>query len=94
MFARVSTFQVAPQQDVAALIGPPPSEVQQMDGFNGAYTMMNRETGKAMLITLWDTEEAVQASADRAKEIRAQLVQDTGGTGPAQYETFEILSHP
>ena len=94
MFARVSTFQVTPGQDNEALTGPPPAEVQQMEGFRGAYTMLNRETGKAMLITLWDTEGAMQASAKRAKQTRAQLVHAAGGTGPAQSETFEVMSHP
>ncbi len=94
MFARVSTFQGTPGQEDKALAGPPPPEVQQMAGFRGAYTLFNRKSGKAMLITLWDTEEAMQASAEVAKQVRARTVQETGGTAPAQVETYEILSHP
>ena len=62
MFARVTTFQVGPQQGATAPAGPPPAEVQQMEGFQGAYTMLNRESGHAMLITLWESEEAMRAS--------------------------------
>lgn len=94
MFARVSTFQVSPGQEIAGLVGPPPAEVQEMEGFLGAYALLNRETGHVMLLTLWETEEAVQASAERAKEIRARTVLSAGGTRPDQHETFEVLSQP
>lgn len=97
MFARVSTFQVAgDHQDAAhtALGGPPPTEVQELEGFRGAYTMLSHETGKAMLITLWDTEQSMQASAEQAKQVRARTVQNAGASEAAQVETFEVLSHP
>ncbi len=94
MFARVSTFQGSPDKESRALAGPPPAQVQAMPGFKGAYTLENRETGKAMLITLWETEADMKASAEAAKRTRAQAVRDSGGMGEAQVETFEVLSHP
>ncbi len=94
MFARVSTFQGSTDKEAKALAGPPPAEVQAMRGFKGAYTLENRQTGKAMLITLWDTEADMLASAEIAKKTRAQAVRDSGGMGEAQIETFEVLSHP
>lgn len=91
MFARVSSFQGTPDR-VEALAGPVPPEIQSMAGFKGAYALMNRQTGKAMLITLWESEEAMQASAEQAKQTRAAAVEQTGGTEPAQVETYEVLS--
>ncbi len=94
MFARVSTFQGSLDQETQALSGPPPAQVQAQHGFKGAYTLRNGKTGKAMLITLWETEADVIASAEAAKRVRADAVRDSGGMGEAQVETFEVLSHP
>ncbi len=94
MFARISTFQGSADKESKALAGPPPAEVQAMRGFKGAYTLENRATGKAILITLWETEADMMASAEAAKRPRSQAVRDSGGMGEAQVETFEVLSHP
>ncbi len=94
MFARISTFQGSPDKEAKALSGPPPAEVQAMRGFKGAYTLENRKTGKAMLITLWDTEADMIASTEAAKRPRAEAVRDSGGSVEPQVETFEVLSHP
>ncbi len=47
-----------------------------------------------MLFTLWETEADMLASAEAAKRTRAKAVKDSGGTGEAQVETFEVISHP
>jgi heme-degrading monooxygenase HmoA len=91
MFARVSTFTGSPVREEATLAGPIPAEIKAMAGFAGAYALVNRETGKAMLITLWETKEAMEASAEKAKQLRAEAIEDSGGSGPAQVETFEVL---
>ena len=93
MFARVSTFTGSPDREEATLARPVPAEIQAMAGFKGAYALANHETGKAMLITLWETKEAMEASAEQAKRVRAEAVEESGGSGPAQVETFEVLGH-
>jgi heme-degrading monooxygenase HmoA len=93
MFARVSTFQAAQDKGESAIGGPIPPEVQAMSGFKGAYALLNRESGKAMLITLWETQEAMTESAERAKQIRAQMVEEAGGTAAPQVETYEVITH-
>ncbi len=94
MFARISTVLGSADKESKTLSGPPPAEVQALRGFKGAFTLENRQTGKAMLITLWDTEADMLASAEIAKKTRAQAVRDSGGMGQAQVEMFEVLSHP
>lgn len=94
MFARVTTFEGSPDKEKRALSGPPPSDIQKMRGFKGAYTMENRETGKAMLITLWETEGDMRASAEAAKPIRDETVREAGGGWHTSVEEFEVLSHP
>jgi heme-degrading monooxygenase HmoA len=94
MFARVSTFHGSAEQVRAAIGGPVPTEVAEMAGFKGAYALLNQQGDKAMLITLWESEEAMQASAARATRIRNQMVQDSGGTAPALVEMYEVLAQP
>ncbi len=94
MFARVTTFQGTPDKEARVLAGPPPAQVQALRGFKGGYTLENRKTGKAMLITLWDTEADMIASTEAAKPIRAETVRDSGGMAEPQVETFEVISHP
>lgn len=94
MFARVTTFEGSPDKERRTLSGPPPAEVQKMHGFKGAYTLQNRESGKAMLITLWESESDLRASAEAVKPIREETVLESGGRPHPKVEEFEILYHP
>ena len=94
MYARVSTFQGSPEQTAEAIGGPVPPEVQALDGFKGAYALLNRTSGKALLITLWETEEAMQASTAVANRIRQEIVEEAGGTAPAMVDMYEVVSQP
>ncbi len=94
MYARVSTFQESPGQAEQAVGGPVPPEVQSLDGFKGAYALLNRTSGKALLITLWETEEAMQASTEVANRIRQAMVDEAGATAPAMVDMYEVVSQP
>ena len=64
MFARVATFESDPA-DVDAAIGMVRREIESPDtppGLKGAKMLMlvNRETGKGVGITLFDSEEAMR----------------------------------
>ena len=93
MFARVTTFQGSPEREARVLAEPPPPEVQAMRGFKGAYTLENRKTGKAMIISLWETEADLNASAEAVKPIRVGSESEAGATSE-QVETFEVMFHP
>ena len=80
MFARVSSYSV---DDAGALesgferaTGP----LEEMDGFKGAYFLMDRDAGKAMSITLWGTEDALTVSVEKANELRRNATAEGGGT--------------
>jgi heme-degrading monooxygenase HmoA len=77
MHARVSTYAGASDELVAGFdraTGP----VQEIDGFAGAYFLVDRDGNKAMSITLWDSDEALQASVERANQLREEAA---GGAG-------------
>jgi heme-degrading monooxygenase HmoA len=87
MFARVATYS----GDANALVRgfeAARGDLEQMDGFSNAYFCVDRATGKALTMTLWDSEQALEASAERAHQLRSQATQPSGATTDSvmQYE--------
>ncbi|MFF8610547.1 hypothetical protein ACF06X_32055 [Streptomyces sp. NPDC015346] len=81
MFARLSTYQgspVPPGGDLTAKSEEIVRLVRDLPGFKGAYYLVDRATGKARSLTLWEDEAAMRASEDRAAEIRYQAAQREG----------------
>jgi len=91
MIARVSSYSGSPDQaeegirNFQGLTDP----LRSLDGFEGAYLLVDRGTGKALTITLWSSEDAANASAERAKQMRSDAA---GGAGMSvdTVETFEV----
>jgi heme-degrading monooxygenase HmoA len=82
MFARVTITQGPPDRvedgirDVRERILP---AAKQMEGYQGILLLVDRSTGKAMGITLWETEEARKASEEAADSMRGESAEATGG---------------
>ena len=81
MFARVSTFQGPPDQTAEGIrvareqILP---AARLMDGFKGIYLLYDRESGKSLSITLWETEADMRASEEAASRVRAESAETSG----------------
>jgi heme-degrading monooxygenase HmoA len=89
MHARLSTYEGAADelsQGFQAQTGP----LEQLDGFKAAYFGVSK-SGKAFSLTLWETEDALNESAERAKEMRADATQPSGAEIQS-VEHFEITS--
>jgi heme-degrading monooxygenase HmoA len=59
MFARVETFQAA-SDEMDDLIGAQQKTVglaRQLHGNMGGFLLVNRETGKALSVTYWESED-------------------------------------
>ena len=57
-------------------------KVRGMDGFKGVLSLVDRESGKAISVTLWETEDAMAASeadADTVREQSADIADSTVG---------------
>ena len=65
MYARVTSIQLTPDQ-IDTSRPAMPDEMRQAlarePGFLGSMTLLDRQSGKAMTIGLWESEDAVQAS--------------------------------
>src|SRR5919112_3257706 len=71
-------------------------QLQQQDGFKGFVVFDNRQSGKLVGFSLWESEQAMQASeevADRTRRESAQTMSDTIA-GIERYEValFEVPS--
>jgi heme-degrading monooxygenase HmoA len=53
--------------------------------------MGDRETGKLVSVTLWESEEALRASEEAADQLRADAADRTGGA-IASVERFEVFA--
>jgi heme-degrading monooxygenase HmoA len=62
-------------------------------GFEGAYLLVNRKTGKVMGITLWDSEADMQATGKTSEKLRAAGSQVVAGTTP-QPDEYEVVVQP
>jgi heme-degrading monooxygenase HmoA len=63
-----------------------------MPGIRDAFLLVNRTTGKAVTVTLWDSEEAVTASTAGASQMRQQAAGSAGGSVES-VEVFEVALH-
>jgi heme-degrading monooxygenase HmoA len=88
MFARVITAQAGPQ-GFDGLIGLARDQLpgaSQQPGFKGFYVLTSAETGKVMIISLWETREQMPAG------IRDKGIAATGLT-PPHLDTYEVALH-
>ncbi len=92
MFARVTTIEgsseridevtrYARERVLPAMQGQP--------GFKGMHLLIDRQNGKALGITLWETEEALQTSEAAAQRMRSDAV-DRGAGKPPTAEVYEV----
>lgn len=73
MHARVSVFQMTPDElDAGVEYGRGTIvEMMEMAGFRGNLALLDREAGRITSITLWESEEAMNTSEERAKSMRS-----------------------
>lgn len=59
-------------------------------GGKGALLLVDRQTGAAIAITLWEDEAALRASEERANALRAQAAGEMGASRPPTVERYEV----
>lgn len=89
MFARVSTYSGADPDRLVAGFEAIADQLKQIDGFSDAEFLIDRASGKAISITVWETEEAMIASQAAADSLRRQG-SEAGGASIDSVEHYEI----
>ena len=100
MFARVTQYLVSPehlQQGRRAVEDHVVPALRMQAGYGGGLLLGNPESGKMLTVSLWETEQAMNATDEAAYWFRAFGAEEAGGK-VADVETYEVyrarLAHP
>ncbi len=94
MFVRISTIEAEPSRidDGIAIINERVlPTLKGIDGFSAANFMADRATGKLVGIVFWDSQQAMEASADVLNPIRTSVADAMGGK-ITSVESFELVA--
>ncbi len=92
MYARASEFHGPPEQleeGVRYARSSVVPAVSQIPGYKGTIGLVDWEHGKAWTLTLWESEAAMRASEDEARELRTSLAEEIGD-GVAGVDRFHV----
>ena len=96
MWARVSKF-MEPRNRIDDDIRDSKESVKELldrtSGSEGVYYLVDREAGRTMAITFWESEEALRASEDVAARIREESTARIGGD-IVTVEHYEVALQP
>jgi len=59
-------------------------------GGKGSVLLIDRASGKALAITLWEDEQALRASEERANALRAEAAEQMGASMQPGVERYEV----
>jgi heme-degrading monooxygenase HmoA len=88
MFARVSRYSGDTAQLREGFDSVTP-ELEQLDGFREALFLVDTGRDRAVTITLWDDQEALDASAEAAHAMRTRATEPAAATVES-VESFEV----
>jgi heme-degrading monooxygenase HmoA len=96
MHARLSTYQTDDPEGLIAGFQSVTGELEGVDGFSHAYFLVDRETGKAASITIWESEDALNQSVAKADELRQRGTQPSGAsiTSVDHFEIVQAVGSP
>jgi heme-degrading monooxygenase HmoA len=66
-----------------------PKAFQEDEGFKGVLALADRQSGKTLTITFWESEETMRATEEEANRLRSELAQ-AGGETIAGVERYEV----
>ena len=92
MYARVSILQGPPElmdegiRQAREVVLP---GAKQIEGFEGMIALGDRQSGKTLGITFWESDEAMRASEEAASRLREETA-EAGGDAIAGVERYEV----
>ena len=81
MFARVSAYHA--DEESEKLLGSFQETIgtlQQVEGFSHAYFLVDADTGRAVSLTIWESERAMAASEAGGEERRQRRAEISGAS--------------
>ena len=92
MYARVNTFEGSAErvdEGIRHMEEQILPQVREMDGSKGLIALVDRQTGKTLGITLWESQDKMLASETQAAGIRSASAEAMGTSSP-QVERYEV----
>ncbi|KWX65583.1 hypothetical protein [Mycobacterium sp. NAZ190054] len=97
MYARTTTVWGRPSSlddGIANIRGSVMPELQKMHGFIGLSMLADRESGRCIATSAWQSEDAMRASGPLIREVRDRAAQILGGTAEvAEWEIAVMHRH-
>ena len=92
MHARVTTLSGSPGDVNAGIANFRENVVPftREQGGKGSILLVDRRSGSAVAITLWEDEAALSASEERANALRAQAAEEMGASGQPSVARYEV----
>jgi heme-degrading monooxygenase HmoA len=93
VYARSTTIQAQPSSiddGIALVRDEVMPALQDMDGCVGVSLLVDRQSGRCIATSAWETEEAMRASGERVTPIRDRAAEMFGGT--ADIDQWEIAA--
>jgi heme-degrading monooxygenase HmoA len=93
MHARVTTFTSKPDQadEGARTFQDGIPAIRDLDRFKDAVLLMDRQSGKAMTIALWDNRQALEGSAPAARDLFQKAAHTI--EGEPQRQVYDVLEY-
>lgn len=92
MHVRVSTFEGSPDLIEPAIeMGRTQvlAACEKLEGFEGLLMLVDRDSGKSMALTFWESHEALRRSEEQANRIRQESASQTSER-VANVERYEL----
>jgi heme-degrading monooxygenase HmoA len=97
MHARLSRFAGLDPERIEATVdqfsGDALPQLEQQPGFRGITVGVNRKTGQALAVTLWETEADMSQSERLAAEAREQAVTTARPSREPIVDHYEVVVH-
>jgi heme-degrading monooxygenase HmoA len=93
MHARVTTIQGAPDKvdDVTRQTQEQTlPQLRQMEGFEGFVALGDRQSGKMLGVSFWESEEALRATEGAVSSVRSKAAETADGV-VASVEEYEVF---
>jgi heme-degrading monooxygenase HmoA len=99
VFARVTLGKALPErldQMTREIMEHVLPALRMQDGFAGALVLADRGSGKVLAVTLWESEQAMNATEEAAHWLRVFSAEAAGGevTGLERYEVVSSVVRP
>ena len=93
MWARVTRFEGSPDrvdEGIRMIEEQTIPQARALPGFQGGYWCLDRQSGKGLAVTLWESEDALRQTEERAAQMRADAA-EVAQAPEMQVEAYEVV---